>query len=251
MNWFKNVLGRVYAVYGIILFVLTMLIMLLPIWIVSRLHDPRKTRYFLILARGWMAVYMPLVFCPVRRKGLEYFKKGETYIVVCNHNSLLDVPVTSPGVPGGNKTLAKIELAKIPIFGMMYKIGSVLVDRTSDKSRKDSIDEMKAVLNMGMHMVLFPEGTRNRTDYPLKSFYNGAFALAIETGRPIIPGIVFNTRKILTPGKFFFAIPHAIQFHFLPPIETKGLNKNDLPALKDKIFVMMWEYYGQHAAALA
>ncbi|RAJ00370.1 1-acyl-sn-glycerol-3-phosphate acyltransferase [Chitinophaga skermanii] len=251
MKWFRNILGRVYAVYGIIIFVVTMLIMIFPIWLISFLPDPKKTAVFLNLARFWMGFYLPMVFCPVKRKGLHHFKKGQNYVVVVNHNSLLDVPVTSPGVPGPNKTLAKKEFAKIPLFGILYKIGSVLVDRNDEKSRKDSLEHMKAVLDMGMHMLLFPEGTRNRTEYPLKSFYNGAFILAIETQKPIMVGIVFNTRKILTPGKFFYAIPHAIQFHFLPPIETTGLTLEDLPALKEKIFVMMWDYYDQHAAQLA
>lgn len=189
-----------------------------------------------------MKVFMPLVFCPVRRKGLGYFEAGVNYIVVCNHNSMMDVPVTTPGVPGLNKTLAKAEMANIPLFGMMYKIGSVLVDRKSEESRRNSYEEMKAVLEMGMHMILFPEGTRNKTDQPLKSFYDGAFSLAIDTQRPIMPAVVFHTRKILPPGRFFYVLPHRIDFHFLPPVKTRGLSKDDMPALKEKIFQQMWDY---------
>jgi len=185
---------------------------------------------------------MPLAFCPVRRKGLEYFEPGVNYIVVCNHNSLMDVPVTTPGVPGLNKTLAKIEMSKTPLFGMMYKIGSVLVDRKSEESRHHSYEEMKEVLNMGMHMVLYPEGTRNKTDQPLKAFYDGAFSLAVDTQRPIMPAVLFHTRKILPPGRIFYALPHRIDFHFLPPVSTQGLSKDDMPALKEKIFRMMWDY---------
>jgi len=242
MSWLKNILARLYAFYGLLLFLVSLLIMFIPMWLVSLLPEPKRMRCFFVLARGWMAVFMPLVFCPVRRKGLQYFEPGLNYIVVCNHNSLMDVPVTTPGVPGLNKTLAKIEMSRTPLFGMMYKIGSVLVDRKSEESRHHSYEEMKEVLNMGMHMVLYPEGTRNKTDQPLKSFYDGAFSLAIDTQRPIMPAVLFHTRKILPPGRFFYALPHRIDFHFLPPVSTQGLSKDDMPALKEKIFRMMWDY---------
>ncbi|GAA0551677.1 lysophospholipid acyltransferase family protein [Chitinophaga japonensis] len=238
----KNILARVYTVYGLSVFLITFLVMLLPMWIVSLLPEPRRTRWFFVLARGWMKVFMPLVFCPVRRKGLEYFEPGVNYIVVCNHNSLMDVPVTTPGVPGLNKTLAKIEMARIPLFGIMYRIGSVLVDRQDEQSRRNSYEQMKEVLAMGMHMILYPEGTRNKTGQPLKSFYDGAFSLAIDTQRPIMPAVLFHTRKILPPGRIFYALPHRIDFHFLPPIQTQGLGKDDMPALKERVFRIMWDY---------
>ena len=65
-------------------------------------------------------------------EGKENFKKGETYVIVYNHNALIDVPLSAPFVPGGNKTIAKSSFAKLPIFGWFYKRGSVLVDRKND-----------------------------------------------------------------------------------------------------------------------
>src|SRR6185436_5631575 len=103
------------------------------------------------------------------------FKNGENYIVVCNHNSFMDVPLTTPFIPGPNKTIAKIEMAKIPLFGLIYQRGSVLVDRKNEESRKNSYIKMKDVLQMGMHMCIYPEGTRNKTTAPLQPFHNGAF----------------------------------------------------------------------------
>lgn len=243
MKLFRNIAGRVFAVYGLLLFVITLLIVLIPIWIFSFLPDPAKTRNFLILGRVWMKVYMTLIFCPVYHKGKKYFEKGKVYVVVCNHNSFVDVLVATPGIPGTNKTLAKHEIGKMPVFGMMYKIGGIMVNRNDDVSRKQSFEHMRNALKLGMHMALFPEGTRNRTPFPLKRFYDGAFSLAIETQTPIMPSLIFHTRKIQVPGKFLFAIPHRIEYHFLPPVETTGLKKEDLPVLKEKVFMMMWDYY--------
>ena len=57
--------------------------------------------------------------------------------------------------------------------------GAVLVNRKSDESRRKSYDKMKKVLQKGMHMSIYPEGTRNRTNEPLKKFHDGAFKLAV------------------------------------------------------------------------
>lgn len=249
MNFFKNILGRIYAVYGLLLFIITMLIVFLPMWIISRLPDPKKTRYFLNIGRVWMHIYMPLIFCPVRRKGLKYFAPGQTYVVVCNHNSLVDVPVTTPGVPGVNKTLAKKEMGKIPVFGVLYNIGGLMVDRSSEASRKQSFEDMKDIIRKGMHMILFPEGTRNRTGQPLKEFYDGAFSLAIDMQVPVMPSVLLHTKDILPAGKKFYAMPHVIDYHFLPPVPTTGMTRDDLPALKEQIFRTMWDYIVQHDPA--
>lgn len=192
-----------------------------------------------------MGIYLPLIGCPVRIRGKQNFAPGENYIVLCNHNSLIDVPVSTPGIPGGNKTIAKVEMAKIPLFGIFYKTGSVLVDRKSEVSRRESFTKMKDVLDMGLHMCIYPEGTRNKTDQPLKSFHNGAFKLAVDTRKPIIPALVFNTKKVMPASKFFYLWPHRLEMHFLEPI--KITDTDTVEGLKEKLFVIMSEYYSKHA----
>jgi 1-acyl-sn-glycerol-3-phosphate acyltransferase len=153
----------------------------------------------------------------------------------------MDVPVSVPAIPGGNKTIAKIEMAKTPIFGMMYRTGSILVDRKSDASRKESYSKMKKVLGMGLHMCIYPEGTRNKTNQPLKTFHDGAFRLALETRKSVIPGIIFNTKKVLPADKPFYLMPHRIQMHFLPPIPVQATDTAD--SLKERVFKIMEQYY--------
>jgi 1-acyl-sn-glycerol-3-phosphate acyltransferase len=187
-----------------------------------------------------MTVYLTLIGCPVRVKGKSNFKKGQTYIVACNHNSLMDVPLSTPFIPGPNKTIAKIEMAKIPVFGIIYRKGSILVDRKSDESRRKSLDDMRRVLANGMHMCIYPEGTRNKTGQPLKSFYDGAFRLASDTGTPIIPTLIFHTGTVLPNNKKFFLWPHPLKIHFLEPVEViKGEDANNL---KERVFKIMWEH---------
>lgn len=251
MKLIKNILGTIYFIVGMLLFIATMLIVFIPIWLTTLLPEPSKTRILHTIFRGWMGVYMPLVGCPIFRKGKEYFKKGENYIVVINHNSLVDIPVSSPWIPGGNKTLAKIEMAQIPIFGVIYKAGSILVDRKKENSRRESFTKMQEMLDMGLHLCLYPEGTRNKTKEPLQKFYDGAFIIAIKSQKPIVPGVIFNTGSILPHYKKIWARPMPIHFHFLEPIQTKGLTLDDLDALKHKVYNIMQDYYVKNRQTLS
>jgi 1-acyl-sn-glycerol-3-phosphate acyltransferase len=246
---FWLVAARIWALWVILIFVVTMLIILIPFLLFSYFKpDPLKTRRWTSLARIWMGVFLPLAGCPLRVRGREKFAPGQTYIVTCNHNALIDVPVSYPAIPGGNKTLAKVEMAKIPIFGLFYRTGSVLVDRKSETSRRDSINKMRDALEMGLHMCLYPEGTRNKTAEPLKTFHDGTFRLALVTGHPIIPAIIFNTRKIMPPNQTFYVRPCRLHIHFLDPVVP--LPGETIESLKQRVFDLMWNYYvaGPNAA---
>jgi 1-acyl-sn-glycerol-3-phosphate acyltransferase len=157
---------------------------------------------------------------------------------------MLDVPITSPGIPGANKTIAKIEIARVPVFNIIYKRGSVLVDRSSDRSRRDSYLKMRQVLEGGMHMCIYPEGTRNKTGKPLKDFQDGAFKLAVDAGKPIMPAIIFGTARMLPNDKPFRFIPGKVEMHFLDPIRPGP--EETVKELKEKTFRIMWDYYEQN-----
>ncbi len=243
----KDILGRIYFVYGMLLFAITMIPVALIFFIVRNLASERTAS--IVVQRGfqiWMGIYMPLIFCPVTHRGRENFKKGQNYVVTLNHNTLADVPVSSPGIPGPNRTLAKVEMSKIPIFGYIYKSGSILVTRQDAQSRKDSYPKMIEALEKGLHLCLFPEGTRNKTNEPLARFYDGAFKVAIQAQKPIIPGLIFGTKSILHPSKKMWAWPHKIEFHFLPEISTSGFAQSDTDMLKQQVFNVMKEYYVRH-----
>lgn len=247
MNGIKNILGRLYLCYFLLLFIITMLPVYVAALFIRNWLEPKRSIALHNIFRVWMGAFLPMVFCPVRRKGAEYFENGKTYVVVCNHNSFMDIPVSSPWIPGGNKTLAKIEIAKVPLFGTIYKLGSILVDRNDEKSRKESFTNMRQTLQQGLHLCLYPEGTRNKSGKGLQAFQDGAFVVAIREQVPIMPAIIFNTAKILPANQSFFAWPSAIPFHFLKPIATEGLSLKDLPELKEKVWQLMNDYYTQNS----
>lgn len=247
MTVIKNILGRIWAFWGAIIFTITLLIAVIPIWLTNYIKEPGGTEIFRRISKAWMGVFLFMIGCRIIVKGKEHFAKGQNYIVVSNHNSYMDIPVTTPQIPGPNKTIAKAELAKIPLFGLIYSRGSVLVDRKSERSRKESFGKMKAVLEEGLHMCIYPEGTRNKTNEPLKSFHDGAFKLAIDTGKPIIPTLLFNTKKVL-PGssKPFYLWPATMHMHFLLPVIVQS--GDTVTTLKEKVFTIMYDYCKLNAA---
>ena len=240
----KEILGRVYALWAALIFILTLLPIALIMWILGFVKEPKRIELFIKMARVWISIYLFLIGCRLKLKGFANFKKGENYIIICNHTSFMDILVTTPFLPGPSKTIAKSELAKIPIFGLVYKRGSVLVNRKDKNSRVNSILEMKEVLKMGMHMCIYPEGTRNKTNLPLKEFHNGAFKLAIETGKSIVPAVIFNSKKVMPSDKTFFAWPAKMEVHYLEPIAIDAAD--DAESLKQKCFKIMSDYYSSN-----
>jgi 1-acyl-sn-glycerol-3-phosphate acyltransferase len=233
----KRIFGAIWMLWTAIVFLTTMLIFWIPIWAIALWDEPKRTDLFMKLIRVWMGIFLSLAGIRMKVTGKEKFKNGENYIVTCNHKSMMDVPLSSPGIPGANKTIAKMELSKIPLFGMVYKRGSILVDRNTDASRKDAFNRMKWALEKGMHMCIYPEGTRNKSTNPLKSFQDGAFRLAIQTGKPIMPAVIFNTEKVLPADKSFYVMPHAVSMHFLDPVYIEPGDSAE--SLKQKIYNIM------------
>lgn len=244
MKIIKDIFGRIWALWAIIIFIVTFLVIFIPSMITWLIPDPKGQDIFIRIARLWMNVWLRLVGCPVTVKGKEFFIPGKTYIVTCNHNSLMDVPLSSPFIPGANKTIAKSSFARIPLFGFYYMKGSVLVDRKNEKSRKESFDKMKNVLQKGIHMCIYPEGTRNRTGESLKEFHGGAFKLAVSNGNAIIPAVIFNTKKVMPLNKTFFFWPQRLELHFLEAIPSEGSNDKQL---KEKVFSVMKDYYEKNS----
>jgi 1-acyl-sn-glycerol-3-phosphate acyltransferase len=245
----KAILARIYFVYAVSLFLISMTIVALIVFILKMVLS--TTRFDHALHRTfqiWMGIYMPLIFCPVRHVGRERFAQDENYVVVVNHNSFLDIPVSAPGIPTTSKTLAKIEISKVPIFGYIYKQGTILVDRKNRNSRAESFAKMGEVLKAGMNLCLYPEGTRNKSNELLANFKDGAFKVAFDAKKDIIPGVIFGTKNILHPTRKMYAWPSRIEFHFLKKIKVD--DSKDVASLKSETKQVMLAFIEQHKEKL-
>ena len=243
-GWMKEIFGRIWALWGAVLFIATMLVADVFYLVCLLLKEPVRANWHRRVSRVWMKFYLPLIGSPVKVIGAEHFQKDKNYVVVCNHRSFMDIPVTTPFMPRPNKTIGKTTFAYIPLINIFYIFGSILVDRNSTKSRLDSYKKMKRVLKIGTDMAIYPEGTRNRSNDPLKPFYDGAFKLAMDCGKDVIPTLLFNTSKVLPVNKPFYLYPCKLEMHFLPPVERGSLTAKEL---KEKVFKQMWDYYKANA----
>ena len=130
----KEVLGRIYFVYLALLFGIFMIPVALIVFIQKLvLSEEKFPKGLHTTFRVWMGIFMPMIFCPVKHYGREKFEKGKNYVVVVNHNSFMDIPVSAPGIPVPSITLAKVEISKVPFFGYIYKQGTILIDRKNNR----------------------------------------------------------------------------------------------------------------------
>lgn len=228
-----------YVVYAFILFVAIMI----PVFVWSLLVLPLgRIRGGNLVFAGcmvWADIWFALVFIFHRNIFLEKLKKGQSYIFVANHISYLDAALIPKTFRHSIRPLGKIEMAKIPIFGFIYKNAIVTVDRSSAGNRARSVQVLKSILRKGISILVFPEGTFNTTHRPLKEFYDGAFRIAIETGTPIKPVLLLNAYDRMNYKSIFSLNPGISRSVFLPEVPVEGLTLSDVGRLKDQVFALM------------
>ena len=137
------------------------------------------------------------------------------------------------------RPLGKAEMAKVPVFGYIYKNAIVTVDRTNAERRAKSVRQLKAVLRKGISIFIFPEGTFNLTHQPLKEFYDGAFRIAIETQTPIRPVLFMDAYNRLHYDSIFSLNPGRSRSVFLDPIPVNGYTLHDVQKLKQEVYEIM------------
>ena len=167
---------------------------------------------------------------------------SKQYIFLSNHISYFDIPVMMKAVRKQHiRILGKSEMAHIPAFGFIYKNAVVMVDRKSAIQRSKSVKILKSILKKNISIFICPEGTFNMTNAPLKSFYDGAFRIAIETQIPIKPILFLDTYDRLNYKSIFLLSPGKSRAVYLQETVTTGLTFADLPSLKEKIYNQMAE----------
>lgn len=186
----------------------------------------------------WSWIFSILTCIRYEVRGREHIKKGHSYIYVSNHTSFLDIPGVVITIAGQIRPMAKKELLKIPVFGWIARHASVIVDRSSGQSRKESFDRIKEILMQGISILIFAEGTQNRSKEMLQPFKDGAFRMAIDTERPLIPMVVVGAGKLMPPGRFYIQ-PGKVKVIVGPEISPAEYKALDVAGLKEKTFAAM------------
>ena len=157
----------------------------------------------------------------------------EPSVVVSNHESEADI-FLSTLLPWDLKYLAKKEIFESPIMGWGMKLaGDIGVVRGDRRSGVKALLECRRKLGTGVSVIIFPEGTRSRTDEMLP-FKDGAFRIAVDMQVPVQPVALAGTRNALPPGSMLFGKSNAV-IRILDPVPTTGLTAADVPALTERV----------------
>lgn len=165
-------------------------------------------------------------------------KKGQ-YIFTANHTSYMDIPVLIRCMRQPVRVLGKHEMVKFPVFGIIYKAAVILVDRSSSEKRAKSVRALRAALNYGISIFIFPEGTFNETEKPLKEFYDGAFRMAIETQTPIKPLLFIDSLSRMHWRSIFTLNPGRCAVVFMNEITVANYTMKDVQLLKKQVYEAM------------
>ncbi len=135
-------------------------------------------------------------------RGREHLQPGRSYIFLSNHVSNLDPPVLIPVIPGRCSVLVKKELFRTPVLGTGMRLAElVAVERGGPDAAIQSAQAAIRVLQRGLHMVIFPEGTRS-SDGRLLPFKKGPFHLAMDSGVPVVPVTILGTYESWPKTRF-------------------------------------------------
>jgi 1-acyl-sn-glycerol-3-phosphate acyltransferase len=170
----------------------------------------------------------------VRVVGLENISPKQTYVLVVNHQSMADIVVLYQ-TRMQFKWVAKESLFKVPFLGWCLSLSKhIKITRGNLGSIKKVYREAIEWLRKDISVAFFPEGTRSETG-ELGDFQNGAFKLAIQEKRPVLPVSIKGNTNAIPKGSWIFSSEVSCTLTVFPPVETAHLRPGEFRELRDTV----------------
>jgi 1-acyl-sn-glycerol-3-phosphate acyltransferase len=182
--------------------------------------------------RMWAWLIFRTIGVSVELVGMENLQGVNSFVLVSNHQSLLDIPAILLLIPREMRFLAKREIKKIPLIGFTLEHSEhIVIDRASGGK---AIRRALAVADHGYSICVFAEGHRF-SDNRVHEFNEGAAWLAIATKLPCIPMAISGTADLMPRGAKFALPGRRIRVVLRPPISTIGLRGADRKELTKRL----------------
>ena len=218
-----------------------------PLWLLVRASRRPRT------ARRWLSRFARLLAAAslsrVTASGLEHACGLGPAVFVANHASFADSVVVLATLPGGLRFAAKSRLADYPILKtLIRRSGYLRIEKDAAQPRRmEGADAVRAALDAGESMFVFPEGRFVRAP-GLLPFRLGAFRAAAEAGRPIVPVALTGTRRLFPAGTLLLR-PGCIQIAVAPPLRPRSAEWSEIVRLRDEARRVIAENAGEESVA--
>ena len=225
------------AVYLALLF-LTTSTLFFPIAVILRVSTGWFDRRLIILNEFtcfWASCYTWLSpIWSVSIAGRENIDHRKAYVIVCNHQSLLDIPVIFRlFLPF--KWVAKSSLFKIPMIGWNIWLNrSVKIERGNVRSQRKMLVNCARHIRNGSSVMIFPEGTRSRNGI-LRKFKEGAFLIALQEKTDIVPMVINDSYKALPEKGIMPRRKQKVKLNVLPPVPYESFKDMNVSQLTEHI----------------
>ena len=227
----------IYVIVMISISVVLLLLTLLAYIFVTPFDKPRKA---IQAISRWISnlFFAAMPTWRTRRMGIENIDKKQKYVIVLNHQSMIDIPMLY-WTPLNFRWVTKKELLKAPIFGQyIFLHGDITIDRGASRGAMAKIETQGCKwLSRGVSVAIFPEGTRSK-DGELHRFKTGAFALAKDNGVGILPVVLDGTDNLIKKG-WRIASKHTFTIKVLPPISAREVSETDVKQMSEKVHELM------------
>ncbi len=203
------------------------------VWFLTYPFDEERAimHWWLVMQCVFFASIVPLWKLDIT--GREKIVKGTPYIIISNHQSMLDI-IMLDCLRFSFKWISKIENFRVPLIGWYLRMARyITVDRGNKESKAEMMDRSQECLRKGISIMIFPEGTRS-TDREIAPFKLGAFQLALMTDKPILPVVIDGTGGILPKHGVVFSRGHKIRIRVLDPVHPGSFGTADPEALSVK-----------------
>ena len=167
-------------------------------------------------------------------------QEGQPTIIMCNHSSLLDIPLSLLAFPQISlRMLAKKELGNIPLFGSAMRAAEFpLIDRHNRRQAIEDLKVLDTLLKQGIVVWIAPEGTRSK-DGRLAPFKKGGFITALQTGATIIPIGIRGAHRVLPARSLEFCPGQEVDIRIGAPIQASQYRLDNKEELISAVFDSM------------